>query len=122
MGGGGYLFSIPPFYRIFPKFPPAENENRPGPADPLQDPLQGQTVPGLRQWPPQGARRQTSAHHLPPGRLHLPEGRHRQGDVHCQVGVRPGIGFKDYRGYRDKKKHFLAEQKLFEYICFCEFS
>ena len=72
------------------QFPSVKDEDGLGLADPLQDPLQGQALPGLRQRPPQGARRQTQPDHLPAWRLHLQEGRYRAGDVHRKVWVCPG--------------------------------
>ena len=58
--------------------PAAEDADGRGDARALPHPHEGEALPELRPRPRQGPRRPPQAHHLPPRRLRLPEGRQRQ--------------------------------------------
>ena len=54
-----------------PALPARQDDDRRGAQHPLQDHLRGEALPRLQPRPPQDARLQTQAHHLPSRRLHL---------------------------------------------------
>ena len=54
-----------------PALPARQDDDRRGAQHPLQDDLRGEALPRLQPRPPQDARLQTQADHLPSWRLHL---------------------------------------------------
>ena len=61
-------------------------------------------LPGLRAGPAHRAGAEAEAVDLQSGRFHLPQGRHRQGDVHREEGQADGAGRRSEDGVRDAER------------------